>query len=679
MKSYDNYGVILFYNKQIEKEYYNMSNLAKKINKSKKLKIQSKIKERLNKIRSGNVYDGIATFVRELVQNSYRANATKMWITVEGNRFIIRDNGCGCDKPEKLFTLDYSGFGVGFGEGFNSIYMVADWFKVETLDWHTELDIQNTLDNPKSTDEDLEVDLQDNDYIFDGFSLTLIGEKIKEYNYEIRQEVEELCKYIPNIETYFNGCLIEKENLYDKVPLGKYYIETDNRLYKGKISLTSGYFDSGVRVYFEYRYVQTLNINGAKGVISLKPKAVNLKAPDRSSVIYDQKRIKLEKQLEKEVTNLLKQMVANCNKDEIDEYSKIIQEYLDVKEYINYLTIDSSLLLKQIENDMQSDMESPRIKALPDAADFYDVVDGVNKVTNLFETLPKAEREEQKEAETTIKSEQIQLFEESPNEIQLEENNDINLFKEEQIEEQEEQEKQVNTIRSIRDREFASTITATETIKKEDLAGITIKNIKKKKNIVWCSVDEKEKYQDYIAQFEYNNVQTFISPHVLYDNALRHLGIPHVSEFDNCIIEDYKVLNTGARNKKEEKATELLAKIENLFGLSETFYISDIQCKRRIELNGKVVHREKVQVNGYEQFGYIHLNRKSLYFGKVSGAQIGKEKLGLHDVKFLLGNVDLISHELAHKICDTKDNTKEHLEKEEVIRGQIIKFILENS
>jgi len=610
-----------------------------------KLAIQSQIKERLKKIRGGSVYDGITTFVKELVQNSFRANANTIWVTIDDDTFAIEDDGCGCDDPKKLFTLDYSGFGIGYGEGFNSIYMVADRFRVETKDWIGELDVQQTIDNPKTTDADLTVEITNNQPMKNGFTLILKGEKISHYNYQIREQVEELCKYIPDIETYINGELIYKEDILDIVESGPYELEMDNRLYTGKISLTNDYYATGVKVYYEYRFVQELTINGAKGVILLKPNAVSLRAPDRTSIIYDEKRDRLIRRLEKEVKNLLKQLVANGKRDEIDEYSRTIEDYLDVKEYINYLTIDSSILFREIQSDLQIEEELPSWhKQDISAGEFYKQMDKIETPTSSPE-------------HTTMGTENRNHSQQTQNEHHenSSQNNSSVAVQEKSTEPKQEQnesaeEHSKDTIRKVQDRTFSSAVGAAEVVKKENLGGITIKNIKKKKNIVWCSVEDKEKYNNFITEFEYHNVYTFLSPHVLYDNALEHLGIPHVTEFDNCLIKDYKVTKTGARTKKEERANELLVLIEELFQLPETFYISNIECKRRLELNGKKIYQEKVIVNGYEQCGYIHLNRKSLYMGKLSGSHVGKEKIGIHDFKFLIGNIDLISHELAHAI-----------------------------
>lgn len=685
------------------------SESLKKENKKEKTKftIQSDVKGRLKKIREGLVYSKRAVFVRELVQNSFRSfnemkdeirtERNKIWITIDGEEFTIRDNAKGCADHEELLTLDRSGFGIGFGEGFTSIYMVADEFRTETagydkkgnpFSWSAYLNIQQALDNPKATAEDLNAEIvKDEEGLEKGFFVYLKGTRIEEYYYEIIEEIKELCTYIPDIDIYLNGNMIEKENLFDTIENGPYTIidvnNKDNRLYEGKITLTHSYFQTGIKVYFEHRFVQELHINGAKGIIQLKEKAVNLRSPDRTEIIHDKKRKRLLNRLEAEVKSLLKRLVANGKREEIDNYAKIIQEYLSVKEYINYLEIDSSVLSEEIEKELkQIDKMEYQPLEKKNAAEFYEMIDHYNHSIGQNQgNMDKSGEYEQNEI-----LEQVQVaasvFEKA---VGME--NYQSSYAEEQMEivehqmEESPKESSVDTVRRIQDRNFSSAmgVKPAELIKKEQLQGMNIKDIKKKKNIVWCSKDEEEKYKSFITEFEYKNVFTFVSPHVLYDNALRHLGIPHVSEYDNCLVEDYLVTRTGAKTKKEERATELLSRLEKFLSISETFFISDIQCKRRVELNGKKIFQEKVSVGGYEQYGYIHLNRKSLYFGKISGADIGKKKNGIHDVKFYITNARLISHELAHKLFDTKDNTKEHFEREGDICEKILNWVAENS
>lgn len=569
------------------------------------ISIQSDVVNRLKKIRDGVVYDNILTFLFELIQNSQRAKSTKIEITVTEESIIISDNGVGCKHPNVLFTLDISGFGVGFGEGFSSIYTIADRFDVSTLDWKANVDVNRIL-----KERNLNVDIEPNPFK-QGFKIKIEGEKIKENKRKIISHVERIGSIIPGIDFYLNDHYIEKIDLFESKPHYQFHHFFDNRLYKARLAIKKPTSYGRVAVYYDYRYVCDLYEEGVEGTILIKSGKINLKAPDRKAIIYDDKRFSLIDQIKKDTITLLKAILKEGTSDDIDTYSNVIEYYLDVSDYVRFLKIDETNILNQYETREQAKEEE------------------ANDETPALETFT-----EDNEEETNRTPEQP-----------TERLKDLN--------------------RNEEDRTFNAYVIGnkTEEVTKKELKKVNLTNIKRKSNVVWIEQNAVEHKQPLITKYEYYGIFTFISPHVLYDNALRFLGITHINDVeDKGVLKDYTVKNTGAKTKIEMRVMEILDTIEQGLGLRSTFKISDIDCKLIVSLSDKKIYQEKLNVEGYCQGDVIHLNRKALDYGDISSTSLGKENMGIHEVLFVLNTIELIAHELAHLIYSTEDNTMEHHE-----------------
>jgi hypothetical protein len=572
---------------------------------------------RLKTLREGFVYDSLLTFLFELIQNSQRAKATTVWIESYGNSFKIVDNGTGCQDPNALFTMDFSGFGVGYGVGFTSVYPIADTIKVETQGWRAELDMVEAIEK-----KNLSLDIHENPFV-QGFSVTLESEKIGNNQDEIVTKVHEIASVIPNINIYVNGNLVEKIDLFEAPSDTTHHMKANNRIYEARLSIAEMREYGGVDVYYEHRHVCFFHKDGIKGKVLIKNHKITLKAPDRKSIIWDDKRHLFIEQLERDLSELCVGVVKNGTDEEREKYADTIDEYLGVEKYIRYLHIDE------------------------------------HEIKNQYETREKAQKlEESSDGQMELS------FEEAGQEEGYEE--PAPSFDAERRQE------------DLSFRSYVSENRKSDYVTKGDLNQVSISNIKRKKNVVWVEKREVERYEDLITRYEYYGVHTFISPHVLYDRALRHLGITHIGDVEDRAIEkQYNVKKIGSKTKKEQRAMELLGFIERKLDLGQTFYISDIECKMIVSLQEAKIYQEKLGVEGYAQGGIIHLNRKSLKFGKLSSSDAGREKIGIHDVKFILANLELIAHELAHRVYHTKDNTISHYEAQNKLQEKIGEHLIE--
>lgn len=607
--------MVLFYNrgKSIEERKISLNTVAK---------IKSDNTGRIRRILDKVEFDGNYTFVTELLQNCQRSGSTNVEVTLEGDTFEIKDNGKGCENPQELFTLDVSGFGVGFGVGFSSVYTLLGKVHVHSLNWQGEIDMGEIAKKRVIKEEDLELPLNKAPF-YQGFIVRVQSPVIEEKFSRIEREFRKVSSTMTEFRFVLNGEEIPKKNLLKPPTSSRFYEVFDHSFYHGMLYVDTMHEYKGVDVYYEGRFVQNLyhGLTGLSGNIMVKKNKVNLKAPDRSSIIWDEKRDMLQAKLEKDLRNLLIWILKEGSADEIEHYADVIRSHIPVDKFLRYLQIDEG------------------------------------KLKNQFEV-----REGAKEKEET-------------NEVQ-------DVFEENNIQQETDGIENGRTIDRKRTQEdvsfssFVSETPVTQRISKDELNKVNISNIKKKANVVWVEKNKQDIYKELIAKYEYYGLYCFISPHELYDDALRYLGITHIAEVENEAIEkQYNVTNIGAKNKKEMRVMEVLSMIEQCLNLPQTFYLSDIQCKMIVCLQEKRIYQEKLFVEGYQQGGVIHLNRKSLSFGKISGANLGKDELNLHEVKFILANIVLLSHEISH-IFGSKDNTLEHYEIQDNIQKKIGQFIL---
>lgn len=661
---------------------------------TKTIQINSDVTGRIKRILQGVEFDGNLTFITELLQNTQRAKATTAHITLEDDKMILADNGFGCADPKNLLTLDFSGFGYGFGEGFSSVYTLLGQVKVKTLDWEASIDVERLASKRTIKLEDLDVPIKESDF-YQGFIVELQSDKIRNDLYSIHQEIRKVASTIKEIDFYLNGELLPKVDLLAIPTDAPFFQYVDNHLYEAMLHAEEHTNGEGVQLYYDNRFVMTIYhpVSGLRGNLLIKPNKVNLKAPDRTSVIYDDKRRRLLNQMEKDCHQLLVRILKEGSTEQIEQYAPVIRYHLPVEKYMRYLQIDESIFKNQFEVRQEATEETPY--PVYDDESYED--DSSDQDGELFSaSYGDANHFEQTgsqlnmDLDTASVPQAVASLSSHATVADLEDEFSTNSGVQTSFEEESATSAIVQTVavdeptkqdlrRSQDDSSFSSYVrnTQTERVSKEDLSTVSLANIKRKTNVVWVERSSADEFDSLISQYEYYGLFTFQSPHVLYDEALRHIGITHVGEVESDAIEKrYNVRNIGAKTKKEMRAMELLQRIEHLFGLPNTFYISDIECKMYVNLNEKQIYQQKLGVEGYAQGNTIHLNRKSLHFGKLSSLHLGKDQWGIHDVKFLLANLELIVHELAHRIHFTDDNTINHYEAMLEVQNKVTQYIL---
>lgn len=301
------------------------------------MSVESNVANRIGLLREGVVFDHLA-FVGETIQNSQRAGAKRVWVTIKETgcdtvTVIVQDDGKGAKNPKKVFSLDESDWaGVffrPFGVGFSSWY-ICDRLEAQSRNWSAKMDIKAAVAR-SSFDDAIHVTWGDTTY--QGFCVRgefPLSSALNEYT--IKEEFKKIGAMI-RPALYINSVEVTKK----AIDLGS-YMYTKKMRGIGEIAcapVTDSEPDI-LEVICEGRPVGNIEGKGLKGILSLNPDAVNLKAPDRKEIINDEKRNTLMERIRTAGAEAYKKSVP-LMKEDINNYQHNIAAYLSPREYARYL------------------------------------------------------------------------------------------------------------------------------------------------------------------------------------------------------------------------------------------------------------------------------------------------------------------------------------------------------
>lgn len=661
--------------------------------------IESNTKGKLRKIIEGSIFNSPTVFIKELFQNAYRANAKNVYIDIEDDCMIIRDDGCGLKNKKSILTFDYSEWDStkeGFGIGFWSVLSIPNlvYVKIESRKLYIYLDVERVKDTLAVETSIL------NSYI-KGFSVELKSNYISENKYLIMDNLKECGKYMP-FNVYINYNKIEKENLFDKID-NKCSDIYNTRLFKSKISVSSDYYDYP-EVYYENRLVEKLyEFPYVKGIIILKKNSVNLKEPDRESIIYNKKREILISKFNDCVKDLNKNLL-NTSEDSdsiIDEFAEPLKKYLNPNDYGKFLYADETLTLNQFD----------KINEI--VKNNYDL-DEVKILDVLNSTADGTKEWISKEYLTEDSNELLDFNKIAQNDCTDINDLNINVFKINDkifikkemlkndvdeldyiVSEPEEKNEKIDTSDFEANFNNSDIIEMIEGSEEVDAFALLNKQnktnikdlIKKNKYCMWVKSSEIDMYLNHISIAEYNGVTVFKAKNVLFEEYFKSICLTHVSNLNNAIFESYNIIKNNPMSKKEEMFLLLLEPIRKMYNLEPNiFKIGNIESKIQFTL-GEKTFPPKVRRNTSKKIEtYAICRGNSIIFDrhaiklKLFNLNIDKDNfsIGRHELKCLMYNLDTIAHELAHLLYGTTDNTKEHFVAERKISREIIDYIVKN-
>lgn len=628
------------------------------------MQIKSNTSGKLKKMINGTVFSTEFIFVRELFQNSQRAKAKNVTIETNFDSIVFTDDGKGCKNPMSLFTLDYSdwestdeGFGIGFWSCLALKNLIS--LKVESHNWESELFVENLLN------DNLDVNIVKKDKAIKGFKVTL---NIKPLDFDqecnLDLEVSNVAQYL-DLDTYYNGEYIPKIDIFSSVD-GDFVKDFKNKIFNARLSISDESY-STIKVFYERRFVCSIYNNGyVNGVIELKKGAANLKEPDRRELIYDDKYSVLKETLWKESKKLyIEFMKTNPNSDMTDDYSESINYYLDVKDYEKYMSYDSLIDCMEDNSKKNEVQVSDKESNLEEVA----IDEDINTDSSYYNDSVVEESIDKSSVEESNSLSEVDDAE-SDNSI-----NQEDFYMDDYT---------VETIPS----NHASTMYFLNDIKaemnKKENDGLTRfkKLVRKSNKIAWVERRDVDMYSDTIAQAEYAGLKVIKVDNILYANIFKKYNKMHISEFNNSFYRQSKFKNICIKNAKEERFLKLLKPICTLFDLPlNTFAIANIERTITLEYNNKVLFKEK-EINKKDKIytyacvhnGKILLDRTALGLSRFNLSK--NSTLNINDLKAIMSCINTISHELAHLLYGTQDNTVNHYKTEVLIQEKITKLYL---
>lgn len=589
-----------------------------------KMEIKSNTIGKLNKIRNGQVFTEPLTFIKEFIQNCQRSKANTLNINIEDNYIEFIDDGKGCKRPSNVFTLDLSSWDStteGFGIGFWSCLNIPALTKIEVLsyDWRGTVDVEKLFEN-----SDLTVDLERNLPEIAGFKVRLYSTYFKEQESQIKDYTRDVAKYIESLNVSINeDFYIDRISIIKEFNPGTYCKIYDNRIFTAKITYSSDKYDS-VKTFYEKRSITDYyEVGYISGVLEFKPGHITLKEPDRTSFIRNDDYYAFKKKL------------MDCAKDFYKSY--IVNFGIDNQETID--GIARHLSVKDFEKYLELDLSSDTIKKKP-------TID-INNVE-----VVKEESEQETLSAKTV-TEETKTVNINRNDYSNPNITTVNVF-------------------------AVPTSTSRKKAPKKNNLSKLMPQLKKS---VWVGKDEMEMYKDLIAKAEYCNIKVIIAKNRLYEIALSHRMITHISDINSCLREEITRKDIELKNTKEEAFIKMLNPICEHFNLPlDVFRIANLEKVTTFEVNGRTYYKEvcKNKKDDIKTYGltdgiHIYLDRKALNLSKYN---IHEGKMGIYEIKALANCVNTIAHEMAHYLFNTTDNTVNHYNKEVSLQEEILKLYL---
>ena len=655
-----------------------------------KYSIKSDTKGKLEKMINGVVFSDPYVFVTEFFQNSYRAKATEVKVDIdfELGKITFLDNGKGLRRPTDLLTLDYSnwettneGFGIGFWswlgfemknedmEGINEVVC-----EIKSNEYNMHMSKEQLLKNfqPEADVETLEVPV-------DGFSVTLYSDIIKNTNVynALKERVKVDGELMPYTVT-LNGTLIPQKDLFAEVK-GDFFKDFSTRYFDTRLTVDKNY--GRIELYYEKRKVRDFYLDGnVSGVVELKKGCLNLKEPDRKDYNYDNKYFKFKSRLSDCVKSLYISFVEKSDQKLINDYAQAISKILEVKDYEKFLEV-GDVLLERIEKVQQGET----VQTVTEYEDTY----LTSETPTLVQNVAKLNNTEICDFLNTIDGLETSRW---VNTGEVATTNETNYQPQQLTDEVvKENDKLViagNVWRKISNEDLVHFSKEDKDVTNDVIMEMPEENkktsltevMKQAKRKVWVKAEELEDLSELVATAKYYKIKVFVAKNIMYEEVFKQRKVPYITEVKDGITKRNIIKNVELRTKKERRFIQLLQPICNYYKLPyNTFLIGELEISVETKLDGKVIDKETlknrkddISVYGVTDGKRIVLDRRALALRNFHFSNT--TEFGKNEFKALLSVINTVSHELAHLLYHTSDNTVEHFNKQDKIMEEIVKI-----
>lgn len=567
------------------------------------IEIKSDMMGYIQNIRNQVMFDSQTTVVDELVQNCKRAGAKNVDITLyASDTLTIQDDGVGCDDLQDLFCSNHSGWknvSEAFGQGFFSVFAIADEIEVISTGGSIFIDVNNILNNGQFSFN------EDKTKTRKGFYVKLKGESIRKNATTIKDYIRnDLCCHDNSIDYSFNGEHIDyidvHENICNKSAWAKQYEKDDV-----KFTMTpQTSYCNGVDVYADCRFVErTYDFPYCGGILSVGSQTLTLKAPDRKDIISDDKWYNLKRKLNKQIVKMYTNMLKNASDDTIDKYADaisycverdVITDYLSLK---NIVFDPNDLSIFNIDEDTEEEKELPANDWLAESGNIVFSEQEINAMDFAAEYIENHEESVQKKVGS------FKAF--------LEELKSKNL----------------------------------------PVTYVMQSDVKSKKMI------EK------INGLRYDGWTVLVAPNKLYREAFNDFGIRCLSSLDTFCKKEIVYDNLGSQTNAEKRFIELMQQVINHFGMNDdSIKVCDIIEKSIYDGKNVYEPRHNKKIMAAYSFvdGCIYVDRKNTHINDYMLYKVGEKTMSTGDWQLIIGTSKTMCHELAHALLGTMDATDEH-------------------
>jgi hypothetical protein len=177
------------------------------------------------------------------------------------------------------------------------------------------------------------------------------------------------------------------------------------------------------------------------------------------------------------------------------------------------------------------------------------------------------------------------------------------------------------------------------------------------KKVFWLNIDDVSSKRELLDKVQNYGMSIVIAKNRIEENVLRFRNIPHISALNDSVKINHTVTESGAISSIEERAIAAMNKIADMLDCPCIVNVGNIKSTEQIIHDGEVIAEFGLPVEALASYnGQIVINRK--FIKHLKGCKKGT---GGFDVKaFILLNLDVFAHELAHVKYGTDDFTTLH-------------------
>jgi len=257
------------------------------------------------------------SFIDEAIQNAQRAKAKTIRVRHNGDTIIIENDGAILADPQSLFSMSESGWKDDdvmaenpFGIGFFSNTVVSNYIEIHTGNMLITFDVDKCISERSTNIESVIVD-----EVYEGFKLTLKNIDASEIgHYSVRKRVESIGKYLKNVDVYFDGTLVEKEDLATLENKDfEFLVNQDS--FEGNLFLTQWETFEEVSIFYKGRSVCKVNVPNLGGRVHISDGILNLTSPDRKNIVQDGKLREFKDKIKNHYKDLLTEYISTHKAD----------------------------------------------------------------------------------------------------------------------------------------------------------------------------------------------------------------------------------------------------------------------------------------------------------------------------------------------------------------------------